>query len=324
MPKRKTTNLTAISIRRKKAKPITSPDPEPPNPTLESIIEPSFILQYDPDARHRIQLAYCCMHTQFPTCSSTLKAKNFSLERAIEIANQNIRRTGDLLAHNELANLRFFRITSDLLPHYSNRNLVSDTQRIRYLDAVRPALRTLGKFVSGCGHRLITHPGQFDQIGTPSDAVFLATQLDLEYHAAVLDAMGCGRDALMIVHIGGVYGDRSKTAERYVANFLRLPTHVQQRLALENDEKQWGIADVLDISQTIRQVSKSEVCVPVIFDWFHDQCFRKAYPEKSHLSPAQILPSVFETWRDYHGVPVMHVSEQAKGRRTFRLCEEVT
>ena len=62
--------------------------------------------------------------------------------------------------------------------------------------------------------RLTFHPGQYNVVGTPNKKVFLQTINDLSYHAEVLDLMEMGCDSVMVVHGGGLYGDKEKTMER--------------------------------------------------------------------------------------------------------------
>lgn len=38
------------------------------------------------------------------------------------------------------------------------------------------------------------------------------------------------------IHMGGIYGDKPSTLERFKANFQRLDDNVRARLVLENDE----------------------------------------------------------------------------------------
>ena len=52
---------------------------------------------------------------------------------------------------------------------------------------------------------------------------FERTVKDLKYHADVLDIMGMGKDSVIVIHGGGVYGDKEKTIDRWINNFNKLP-----------------------------------------------------------------------------------------------------
>lgn len=65
------------------------------------------------------------------------------------------------------------------------------------------------------------------------------------------------------IHIGGVYGDKESTLERFAANFQLLSDNCKKRLTLENDD--WGCAfavkDLLPLSRKCN--------IPIVFDFHH-------------------------------------------------------
>ncbi len=53
--------------------------------------------------------------------------------------------------------------------------------------------------------------------------------------------------------------------------------------------------------------------MPVIYDYFHDQCYRQIHPE-IRLGPVEdVLQEILETWRGFP--PNFHMSDQAPGKR---------
>jgi len=105
------------------------------------------------------------------------------------------------------------------------------------LDYCTPLLAKVGALADKYSHRLSVHPGQFTQLGSPKDWVVKASIRELEYHAQMLQLMGIGPDGIMIVHGGGVYGDKEATLARIRKTIKEdLPKGVSDRLALENDE----------------------------------------------------------------------------------------
>ena len=91
--------------------------------------------------------------------------------------------------------------------------------------------------------------------------MFEQTSRELEYHATVLDLMGMEPDSVMVVHAGGLYGDKEATKERWCAQFGELPECVRRRLVLENCEHAFHVRDCLDVS--------SRIGIPVVFDTHH-------------------------------------------------------
>lgn len=48
--------------------------------------------------------------------------------------------------------------------------------------------------------------------------------------------MGLDQDSVMIIHMGGTFGDKQATLERFKGNYAKLPENIKARLVLENDE----------------------------------------------------------------------------------------
>ena len=63
------------------------------------------------------------------------------------------------------------------------------------------------------------HPGQYNVVGTPTKSAFEKTIMDLSYQASVLDLMEMGDDSVMVVHGGGLYGDKEATKKRWCEQF---------------------------------------------------------------------------------------------------------
>ena len=159
------------------------------------------------------------------------------------------------------------------------------------------------------GQRLTFHPGQYNVVGTPDLKSFEQTIRDLShYHADVLDLMGCNQNSVMVVHGGGVYGDKEKQKDRWCEQFKLLPENVQRRLVLENCERCFSIKDCLDIAERIQNSSS--------IDTHHYDCYVKLHPEESLENPEYYIPKILKTWKNRNIKPRFHVSEQGCGKRS--------
>ena len=69
------------------------------------------------------------------------------------------------------------------------------------------------------------------------------------------------RDAVMILHLGGVFNDKAATIARFKANYARLSPAIKRRLVLENDDVSWHVHDLLPICQ--------ELDIPLVLDFHH-------------------------------------------------------
>lgn len=67
----------------------------------------------------------------------------------------------------------------------------------------------------------------------------------------MLDRMGLDQDSVMIIHMGGVYGDKESTLERFKTNFRRLKENVAARVVLENDEICYNVDDLFPVCEEL-------------------------------------------------------------------------
>lgn len=204
------------------------------------------------------------------------------------------------------------RISSELVPHGNNIELVRyfGNKAVDYisLEFLRPYLEIVGRVARLEGIRMTFHPGQFVQIGAPNEDVFLASVRELEMHATFLDMMKMGSDSVIVVHIGGMYGDKKGSIRRFIKQFGKLPKKVKRRLVLENDEKCYDADEVLEISKRVKR--------PMVFDYHHYVCYKKYHPEKEQMTFDKLIPEVLETWNigGERVRPKFHLSEQMEGK----------
>tara|TARA_B110000495_G_C22632568_1_gene376158 strand:- start:55 stop:603 length:549 start_codon:yes stop_codon:yes gene_type:complete len=120
--------------------------------------------------------------------------------------------------------------------------------------------------------------------------------------------MGMDNNSVMVVHGGGVYGNKKETIERWCRQYHDLPKPVKKRLVLENCEKCYSIEDCLIIS--------NKVNIPVVFDTHHFTCYNQLHPDEvTHIkSPEYYMPLILETWNRRGIKPKFHISEQGTGR----------
>ncbi len=130
----------------------------------------------------------------------------------------------------------------------------------------------------------------------------------IQYHAEILDVMGTDADSVLVVHGGGLYGDKGKTIERWCENF-RLSEPVRRRLVLENDERCFSPYDCLQISHRLN--------IPVVFDNHHFECYFLSHPDDRDFlgTAAQWIKPCLNTWARRGIRPKFHLSEQKLGAR---------
>ena len=269
-----------------------------------------------------LRLGLCCMlemechrkpKRERVYCSRSVSLKHYTREKGAQLALLNCKDLKRILVWNEEVAptlpdfqgipIRLMRISSDIWPRFSDAKIADRLYDVEGGD-IEEALKEVGEYARKHGHRLLMHPGQFNQVGTPTPSVFESTCRELAYQARVLDMIGIDADqGVLIVHGGGTYKDKAATKKRWIRQFRELPESVQARLVVENDERQYSVEDVLEICKAIGR--------PMIYDSHHHRCYQLNHPD---YVPSFEMTDIVDTW-PAHVRPIMHVSEQREGAR---------
>lgn len=196
-----------------------------------------------------------------------------------------------LFDYLEEIDVDMYRMASGIAPYASHPGLTRFRDQPQRFAA---ELVGLGRRAKKQGLRLSTHPGQYTVLNSTTEATAQTAIDELEVHAELLDGMGLGRESVVVLHVGAAAGDKTLAMERFEKNFARLSERAQARLVLENDDRSFGLADVLELS--------SRTGCPVVWDVLHHHCYD---PER--IPDAEALGLAMGTWAD--GVrPKMHYS----------------
>ncbi|NJM06984.1 UV DNA damage repair endonuclease UvsE [Candidatus Gracilibacteria bacterium] len=167
--------------------------------------------------------------------------------------------------------ITMYRLSSELAPYVSHPDL---PQFHHQIEECANELRTLGAQARAQSLRLSFHPAQYIVLNSPDPRLVERSIWDLRCQAEILDRMELGPEAVLVVHVGGTYGNRELGRQRWIETYQRLPEPVRRRLTLENDDVRYSAADVLAIHE--------HTGVPLIFDYLHFWCFN---PEHLDLAP---------------------------------------
>jgi UV DNA damage endonuclease len=257
-----------------------------------------------------LQLGLCCMNTELrglkkPVyCSRRIIIRIINEKGIQELKHRILLNLEDLyqmLIWNEENGIRVFRLSSEMFQHKTNPKVPDYT-----FDFAIHHLKIIGNYAKEKGHRLTFHPGQYNQLAAINEKVLQQTIKDLEYHADVLDLMELDQNSVMVIHGGGVYGDKELTKTTWCENYSILPEKIKSRLVLENCEHSYSIKDVLDMN---------ELCdVPIVFDTHHHECYKKLHPQEKFEDTEYYIPKILNTWKKKGIKPKFHVSEQGRGK----------
>jgi UV DNA damage endonuclease len=250
------------------------------------------------------RLGFACLCTALENSSprGTI-LRNATSERLRELIGTNLDRLGSVLRFNVAHGIRLFRISSDMIPFGSH-----PVNRTRWWEEFGEQLEALGAYIRRHDLRVSVHPGQHTVLAAIEARVVQAAVDDLVYHGLLLDALGLDWTHKIVIHVGGAYGDKPAALRRWAARFAELPESVQGRLVVENDERLFGVEDVLGLS--------GETGAPVVFDALHHAVYAGLRTADGDAELSCVLQRVFATWRpERDGVPKMHFSSQAAGQR---------
>ena len=207
----------------------------------------------------------------------------------------------DLFSYLDRQQIRFYRLAGQLAPYLTHPGLPA---LHRQIDECATDLAATGDLVRHYGLRVTLHPAHYVQLNAPEDWQVRRAREELAASALLLDAMGLERDAVIVVHVGGVYGDAGAGRERFVARFLALPERVRRRLTLEHDDRRYSFDDALWIHR--------RTGIPVVLDTLHLRCLN---PTERTL--AEALPAALATWPGGHR-PKIHFSSPRTALRIVR------
>ncbi len=170
----------------------------------------------------------------------------------------------DIFEYLYSRNIGFYRLSGQLAPYLTHPDM---PQFHRQIEECATELAAIGDMARDYGIRLSMHPGHYIQLSSPDPIRVQRSQAELIAAASLLDALGAAPDAVVVIHIGGAYGDRQASRRRFVENFNTLKRATRQRLALENDDRQFDLADTFWVHR--------HTGIPLVLDTLHQRCLNR-------------------------------------------------
>jgi UV DNA damage endonuclease len=187
-------------------------------------------------------------------------------------------------------NLRMVRISSDLLPAYTEHNWSYFWRRPDVMDYCSRVFSSIGDIARARNVRLSFHPGQFCVLASETPEIVDRSIEEFEYHVDMARWMGYGRtfqDFKINVHIAGRRGPQG------IKDVMkRLSPEARNCITIENDEISWGIEDSLELVDT---------CA-LVLDIHHHWIKTGEYIENTD----DRIKKICDSWRGVR--PVIHYS----------------
>ena len=255
-----------------------------------------------------VRIGYACLTLGNPDIRyRKIRLQFADVPRLREVCLHNLNMLERAVQYNIKNNIGLFRMTSDLIPFAS-----AIDYPFSWKEAYREQFKTIGETIKRSGMRVSMHPGQYTVLNSPTSNIVTRAVTDISYHCDVLDLLGCDASCKIILHVGGVYGNKAEAVKRFIRNFETLPSRIRNRIAIENDQRCFTAEEVLDLAKYLK--------LPAVFDNLH----HAINPSVTHHSDAEWIALFAETWKKSDGKQKIHYAQQAEGKRVGAHSDTIT
>ncbi|MEM4263632.1 MAG: UV DNA damage repair endonuclease UvsE [Candidatus Woesearchaeota archaeon] len=244
-----------------------------------------------------MKLGYPCINTNIGcTANSTFRLASYSKQRLLGTVQRNLDCLQKILEWNVEHGFLFFRIGSPLVPLASH-----PVCKVNWTAHFKQKFKRIGNYIKRNKIRVSMHPDQFTLINSIDLKILKKSIAELAYHCKVLDALGLDSSAKIQIHVGGVYGDKKKSMQRFIEHYKKLPAMIKKRLVIENDHVSYSLKDCLEISR--------QTGIPVVFDAYHHECLNNGENFRNAVQQAK------KTWKKKDGKLMVDYSTGKKGKK---------
>jgi len=220
------------------------------------------------------------------------QTKDKAVEKLWTLMKDNIEATRKLVERvgNLDANLRMVRLSSDILPVYTEPTWSWFWRQPDVIDYAERHFGQIGICARQRDIRLSFHPGQFTVLASADRDIVDRSIEEFEYHVDMARWMGYGKefqDFKINVHIAGRAGPQGIRAA-----LKRLSPEARNTITIENEEMTYGLTDCLQLSDV----------VAIVLDIHHHWIREGEYIQP----PDSRVYKVIDSWRGVR--PVAHYS----------------
>jgi len=218
---------------------------------------------------HNMNLGYACINTGLSAnkimTNRTMRRKTLDekgIDYVSDLALANVKDLKTIIQWNNEMGIKLFRLSSQIFPWMEEY----DWPDLKDYNEIVSIMLEIGNLATKTGQRLTMHPGPFHCLASPNPKVVKRTIIGLNKHAEQFDMMGFKPSNYnkINIHVGGAYGDKESTLNRFCENFELLNINTKKRLVIENDDSpnEYSVKDLYE------GVYK-KISIPVTFDYFH-------------------------------------------------------
>ncbi|WP_394231734.1 UV DNA damage repair endonuclease UvsE [Niallia oryzisoli] len=256
-----------------------------------------------------VRLGYVAMSMELQNASPSqtmtfaqfqkIRDREAAIRKLERIAISNLEHTLRLLRHNAFSDIHFYRLTSRLIPLANHEELLDWD----YMKPLKKKLLEVGEFAKKNDMRIDFHPDHFVVINSDKKDVLKNSIKTLKLHYMLLKNMEIDPEHRCVLHVGGNYKETDKSLERFVENWMVVPSSIQKMIMLENDDTSFTVDDTLYLCEKLG--------IPLVFDYHHHLAHHRN--EKWQENWERIVT----TWKDSPLPIKMHISSP-KNEQEFR------
>lgn len=249
----------------------------------------------------KIRLGYVALPVTIPiTASKTITLTTYKKlgkkrgeEKRTKVFEENIENFIKILKYNEVNQIHFYRMTSHLVPLLTYPDSYDNI-----LKKHRVKLKEIGKYIQSKNMRVDMHPDQYLVLNSINPIVVKSTISSLNYYDDLMNTIGLNTN--IILHIGSSQEGKIKAMKRFEENFKQLRKSIQEKIALENDDKIFNIRNTLNLSKRLN--------VPMVLDYHH------FLVNRNNEKIEDYIVKIFSTWKT---TPKIHFSSP-KNKKEIR------
>ena len=226
-----------------------------------------------------------------------------------ELYRSNLETLFKALGFCKAQGIRLYRMTANLFPLGD----LDDGVGREVLSDLSPRLAEFAPAAETAGVRVVIHPEQFVVLNSLRPEVVVNSVRILKFHGMVLDLLGLPQSSWCAVNIHGGKGGRP---DELVETIATLPDTVRTRLTLENDERAYGAAEILEVCKAAG--------VPMVFD-AHHHVVKEKLSDFDDASVAEFTRRARQTWTppEWQVVHLSNGREGVQDKRHSDLVSEV-
>lgn len=208
----------------------------------------------------------------------------------------------DIFGYLQQHSICFYRLAGQLAPYLTHPDMPHFHHQ---LEECATELAAVGDLARQSNLRLTLHPAFYVQLNSPNPAQVARAQMELSAAAALLDSLGLGSEAILVVHVGSAFGDAIQGRARFVNAYDQLPPTVRARLALENDDRTYDLSDLVWIHK--------RTGVRLVLDVLHHRVLNS-----ERLPPVEALRLALGSWPPGEKPKIHFSSPRTELRRSVR------